>query len=146
MASGLEWSIPSVHGKRAIRHVIYDTNWWKSFIYARLAVAIGDRGCLSLFGNNPEPHRMLAEQLTAERNTTSRRKAEAELWMSGNLDPTSLTITGWTALWELPWLHQCKDVCSLERMAVGASNGMIALVSRNFRRRGSRDCAESDWG
>jgi hypothetical protein len=63
---GLNWRIPSVHGKRAIRHVIYDTNWWKSFIYARLAVAIGDRGCLSLFGNNPEPHRMLAEQLTAE--------------------------------------------------------------------------------
>ena len=63
---GLNWRIPSVHGKRAIRHVIYDTNWWKSFIHARLAVAIGDRGCLSLFGNNPEPHRMLAEQLTAE--------------------------------------------------------------------------------
>ncbi len=63
---GLNWRIPSVHGKRAIRHVIYDTNWWKSFVHARLAVAIGDRGCLSLFGNNPEPHRMLAEQLTAE--------------------------------------------------------------------------------
>lgn len=64
--TGLNWRIPSVHGKRAIRHVIYDTNWWKSFIHARLAVAIGDRGCLSLFGNNPEPHRMLSEQLTAE--------------------------------------------------------------------------------
>ncbi len=63
---GLNWRIPSVHGKRAIRHVIFDTNWWKSFVHARLAVAIGDRGCLSLFGNNPEPHRMLAEQLTAE--------------------------------------------------------------------------------
>ncbi len=63
---GQNWRIPSVHGKRAIRHVIFDTNWWKSFIHARMAVAIGDRGCLSLFGNNPEPHRMLAEQLTAE--------------------------------------------------------------------------------
>ena len=63
---GLNWRIPSVHGKRAIRHVIYDTNWWKSFIHARLSVAIGDRGCLSLFGSNPEPHRMLSEQLTAE--------------------------------------------------------------------------------
>lgn len=63
---GQNWRIPSVHGKRAIRHVIYDTNWWKSFIHARLAVSIGDRGCLSLFGNNPEPHRMLSEQLTAE--------------------------------------------------------------------------------
>ncbi len=63
---GLNWRIPSVHGKRAIRHVIFDTNWWKSFVHARLAVALGDRGSLSLFGNNPEPHRMLSEQLTAE--------------------------------------------------------------------------------
>jgi hypothetical protein len=36
---------PTVHGKRAIRHVLYDTNWLKSFTHARLAVAMGDRGC-----------------------------------------------------------------------------------------------------
>ncbi len=63
---GLNWRIPSIHGKRAIRHVIYDTNWWKSFTHARLAVAMGDRGCLSLFGSSTETHRMFAEQLTAE--------------------------------------------------------------------------------
>ncbi len=63
---GLNWRIPNVHGKRAIRHVIYDTNWWKSFVHARLAVKMGDRGCLSLFGDNAEIHRMVGEQLTAE--------------------------------------------------------------------------------
>ena len=63
---GLNWRIPTVHGKRAIRHVIYDTNWWKSFTHARLAVAMGDRGCLSIFGTNAETHRMFAEQITAE--------------------------------------------------------------------------------
>jgi hypothetical protein len=63
---GLNWRIPNVHGKRAIRHVVYDTNWWKSFVNARLRVAMGDRGCLSLFGTNVETHRMLAEHLTSE--------------------------------------------------------------------------------
>ena len=63
---GLNWRIPNIHGKRAIRHVIYDTNWWKSFVHARLAVRMGDRGCLSLFGDKAEAHRMVAEQLTAE--------------------------------------------------------------------------------
>ena len=27
---------------------------------------MGDRGCLSIFGSNPETHRMLAEHLTSE--------------------------------------------------------------------------------
>jgi len=62
---GLNWRVPSVHGKRAIRHIIYDTNWWKSFTLARLAVAMGDRRCLSVFGTQAETHRMFAEQVTA---------------------------------------------------------------------------------
>ncbi|QDT62400.1 Phage terminase large subunit (GpA) [Stieleria bergensis] len=63
---GLNWRVPTIHGKRAIRHVIYDTNWWKSFTHARLAVSMGDRGCLSIFGDRPDQHRMFAEQVTAE--------------------------------------------------------------------------------
>lgn len=63
---GLNWRIPNIHGKRAIRHVVFDTNWWKSFVNARLKVAMGDRGCLSIFGTNPQSHRMLAEHLTSE--------------------------------------------------------------------------------
>jgi hypothetical protein len=49
-----------------VRHVLYDANWWKSFVHARLAVSMGDKGCLSLFGDNSDRHRMLAEHLTAE--------------------------------------------------------------------------------
>jgi len=63
---GLNWRIPSVHGRRAIRHVLFDSNYWKSFIHARLAVAMGDKGCLSLFGRDAEAHRLLAEHLTSE--------------------------------------------------------------------------------
>jgi len=63
---GFNWRIPNVHGRRAIRHVIFDSNFWKSFVHARLAVLMGDRGCLSLFGRDAETHRLLAEHLTAE--------------------------------------------------------------------------------
>jgi len=63
---GLNWRIPNVRGKRSVRHVVFDTNWWKSFVHARLAVAMGDGGCLSLFGSKAETHRLFAEHVTAE--------------------------------------------------------------------------------
>ena len=63
---GFNWMIPNVAGKRAIRHVIYDTNYWKSFIHARLGISLGDNGCLSLYGRIPGNHQLLAEHLTAE--------------------------------------------------------------------------------
>ncbi len=53
-------------GKRAVRHIVIDTNYWKSFVQARLAVAMGDPGAMSLFGRDEVTHRLLAEHLTAE--------------------------------------------------------------------------------
>lgn len=63
---GFNWMMPSVKGKRAIRHVIFDSNFWKSFIHARLAVPMGDKSCLSLYGRHPQIHQLIAEHLTAE--------------------------------------------------------------------------------
>ena len=63
---GFNWMVPNVAGKRAIRHVIYDTNFWKSFVHTRLGVALGDKGNLSLYGRIPGVHQLLAEHLTAE--------------------------------------------------------------------------------
>jgi len=63
---GHNWRIPTVQGKRAIRHVLFDTNFWKSFLHARLAVGMGGRGCLSLFGRNPHAHELISHHLTAE--------------------------------------------------------------------------------
>jgi len=63
---GHHWRIPNVHGRRQVRHVLIDTNYWKSFLQARLAVPLGDPGCLSLFGVKPADHQLLAEQLTSE--------------------------------------------------------------------------------
>lgn len=63
---GFNWYMPAINGKRAIRYVIHDTNFWKSFVHTRLGVSLGDPGCLSLFGKNPLYHQLFAEHLTAE--------------------------------------------------------------------------------
>jgi len=76
---GHNWRIPNVRGKRAVRHVVYDTNYWKSFIQARLSVSMGDRGCLSLYGR--KPHRLFASHLVAEyRVRTEGRGRTVDEW------------------------------------------------------------------
>jgi len=80
---GHNWRIPNVQGKRAIRHAIFDSNYWKSFIHARFAVQMGDRGCFSLFGRDADAHRLLAEHLTAEyRVKTEGRGRVVDEWKS----------------------------------------------------------------
>ncbi len=78
---GFNWMMPNVAGKRAIRHVIFDSNFWKSFIHARLAVMQGDRGCLSFYGRRPDIHQLIAEHLTAEyRVKTAGRGRVVDEW------------------------------------------------------------------
>jgi hypothetical protein len=76
---GLHWRIPALQGKRAVRYVLIDTNYWKSFTHARLAVPMGDPGCLSLFAG--ASHQLLSEHLSAEyRVKTQGRGRELEEW------------------------------------------------------------------
>jgi hypothetical protein len=63
---GMHWRMPNTIGKRQVRHVVIDTNYWKSFVHSRLAVAMGDPGCMSLSGHDEKAHRLLSEHLTAE--------------------------------------------------------------------------------
>lgn len=63
---GLQWRIPIDHGGRFVQRVLFDSNFWKTFIATRLSVAPGDHGALTLWGRDPEAHRHLAEQLAAE--------------------------------------------------------------------------------
>ena len=85
---GLNWRIPNVQGKRAVRHVVFDTNYWKSFVHARLTVAMGDPGCLSLFGDNAALHRLFADQIAAEyRVRTTGRGAR---WTNGSCGPPAI--------------------------------------------------------
>ncbi|MCL4199561.1 MAG: phage terminase large subunit family protein [Phycisphaerales bacterium] len=85
---GLNWRIPVITGKRAVRHVVFDTNYWKSFVQARLAVPMGDPGCLALFGRaggsakrTAINHQLLAEHLTSEyRVKTQGRGRTVDEW------------------------------------------------------------------
>jgi hypothetical protein len=78
---GQHWFIPTLAGKRVVRHVLIDTNFWKSFVFDRLAAAMGDKGTMTLFGRRPEEHRLLADHLTAEyRVRTQGRGRTVDEW------------------------------------------------------------------
>ncbi|MCB9492605.1 MAG: phage terminase large subunit family protein, partial [Dehalococcoidia bacterium] len=78
---GLNWRVPTTSGRRAVRHVLFDANWWKSFVLGRFVTPLGDPGSLSLFGRRPERHRMLAEHLTSEiRVRTEGRGRTVDEW------------------------------------------------------------------
>lgn len=76
---GLNWYMAA--GKSQVRHVVWDTNWWKSFLATRLRVPLGDPGGVTLYGHKGEDHRMLAEHLTSEqRILTEGRGRKVEEW------------------------------------------------------------------
>ncbi len=50
---GHEWYFPTVKGTQEFPHILYDTNWWKSFVAQALATAPGDPGAVTLFGKAP---------------------------------------------------------------------------------------------
>jgi phage terminase large subunit GpA-like protein len=62
---GLHWRIASTRGTRELPTVRIDTNWWKSFVQARLATHAGDPGSITLFGESVN-HELLAEHLVSE--------------------------------------------------------------------------------
>jgi len=62
---GLHWLLARM-GKRAVRHVVIDVNWWKSYVQQALLMAAGDRGALRLCGKQGADHRMLADHCVAE--------------------------------------------------------------------------------
>lgn len=77
---GLNW-YSKKKTDRPVRSVNYDTNYWKSFVHARLKTSMGDHGCLALFGRAAGDHRMLSEQLTAEfRVKTQGRGRTVDEW------------------------------------------------------------------
>jgi len=63
---GLNWRIPNVQGRRSVRYCLFDSNFWKTFLTARLATAMGSPGCLSIFGTDPDQHRLLIDHLLSE--------------------------------------------------------------------------------
>lgn len=77
---GHNWRMPSPKGRRYIRHVIYDANFWKSFVRTRLATPMGERGGLLPYKHDSE-HRLLADHCCAELPVpVSAQGREVEEW------------------------------------------------------------------
>ena len=76
---GWNWIQTPGTNQRAVRHVIFDTNFWKTLLAERSMAAVGERGSLSAFGTRVEQHKMLIDHLTAESpvRTTGRGR---EVW------------------------------------------------------------------
>ncbi|MEQ1904604.1 MAG: terminase gpA endonuclease subunit [Pirellulaceae bacterium] len=81
---GLNWMVTRAV-KRASRHVLFDANWWKSFVFDRFTVSPGDIGSLTIHGSDPQAHHLLGEYLTVEYPTQLESKASGR------------TVTTWEA-------------------------------------------------
>lgn len=62
---GNHW-IEQVTKGRYFRTLVVDTNYWKTIVHNSFALGVGDKTGLSLWGNEPERHRMFSEHLNAE--------------------------------------------------------------------------------
>ncbi len=122
---GLHWRIPNTIGKRQVRHVLVDTNYWKTYVHGRLAVAMGDPGCLSLPGRDSKAHRLLADHLTAE----YRVKASAQGRM---VDEWKLRATRPDNHW-LDCLVGCAVAASIQGAALASIESGRAQPRRRLR-------------
>lgn len=52
---------------RAYRTVKGDVNYWKTAVHNAFSLRSGERGSITFWGTNPEAHRMVSEQMTAEK-------------------------------------------------------------------------------
>lgn len=78
---GHNWLLRPDKEAKGLRHLLIDTNYWKSFVHKRLKLLPSTRGSLSLWGNDPRLHEMFADQLTAEYAThTQGRNRELDEW------------------------------------------------------------------
>ena len=114
---GWNWYIPNPKRSNEFAHVAYDTNFWKSFTHTRLATAAGDHGAMTLFGKNPEQHRLFAEHI-----------AEAESFVV--TEGHGRTVQEWQIKPPKPDNHwfDCLVGCT-----VAASMQGVALPGMDFR-------------
>lgn len=127
---GHNWWIPAVKSGRTLRHLEVDTNFWKTFVHERFATAMGDRGCLSIFGRKPEPHQLFAEHLTAEyRVTTSGRGRTLEEWKLPAHNPDN----HW-----LDCVVGCVAAASVRGVALATASGVKLGPTATPVRRGAR--------
>lgn len=62
---GKHWRLDKARDAK-VRHVLYDTNFWKSLMMARLATEPGTSGSMTLYQASPREHKTLARHLKSE--------------------------------------------------------------------------------
>ena len=78
---GLNWMITAATGKHLVRHVVYDTNFWKSTFMKRLLTPMGGKGTLTVWGNDPKAHELLARHWSSEyRVETEGNGRRVDVW------------------------------------------------------------------
>lgn len=65
---GPGWRMPKPSPKKS-RHLLFNTNHWKTFVFTRLAVPVGQSTSLSFFGDDPTKHTLFVSHLLAEYST-----------------------------------------------------------------------------
>jgi hypothetical protein len=67
---GYNWMIPRPAG-RELQHVKFDANFWKTFIHERFGLPLGEKGTLTLWGNDGQEHRLIGDHVTGEYGTAT---------------------------------------------------------------------------
>ncbi len=114
---------------RQVRHVIFDSNWWKTQLQTALAVPVGDAGSISLYAGSDAEHRMVIDHLVSEKSEIVRRDGDRSM-----------------TLWKLPpnkpdnhlldCLSGCMVAASIEGAAfpAGATSTKARGVSTKLKR------------
>lgn len=75
-------------GARAMRYLLVDTNFWKSFAHDGLALAFEERHSISLYSAKPHEHRLLAQHCSSEvRKTVEGKGGSVDLWTLPDSSP-----------------------------------------------------------
>lgn len=133
---GNHWRSP-LPGKRAIRHCIYDTNYWKSFTRNRFLVPLGDVGALGIYGRTQDEHEHFSQQCASEYPVkTSANERTVEEWKKKpNQD---------NHLWDcLVGCHVCADIEGVRLPGLEVDGDKInAPRKRSWRERQQEKRAE----
>ncbi len=62
---GCHWRAPHPDPGK-LRHVMIDTNYWKTTLHQQMGVPLGQAGCFAVYGDKRTDHGMWADHLTAE--------------------------------------------------------------------------------
>ena len=106
---GMHWRTERAKDKPN-RYVLYDTNFWKSWFFSRMATEPGTAGSLTLYQARPGEHQSISKQMKSEYPVrTQGRGREVEEWKHKPDRMTTKLLPVVGVLWE-PDKHSRYDI------------------------------------